>query len=50
VRLVIAGQAQARDGGYIFSGGQLYVTPDESFVTPTVLFRGAIVSIEPKAR
>jgi hypothetical protein len=49
VRLVISGQAQARDGGYIFPGGQLYVTTDESFMTPTVLFRGAIVSIEPKA-
>lgn len=50
VRLVIAGQAQVRDGAYFFSGSQLWLTAGEDFVTPTVQFRGPIVSIEPKAR
>lgn len=49
-RLVITGRAEVRQGAYIFPGGQLWVTPEEDFITQTVQFKAAIVSIEPKAK
>lgn len=50
VRLVLSGRAEQRNGAYFFTGGQLWVTPEDEFITQTVQFKGAVVSIEPKAK